>query len=387
MSAALKGFVVLLFLTVPLFGSAQIGEEDVVVLKDGTVMRGTVPDTLSPGDSVSLRRRDGTITSLPWNGIAAIKRLPAGIPDSLIVQAFLGDHAGVVLDAPSGSPNVDVTGYRAAEDVLFLNDGAILRGVRLNEPIDGRTIVWANGKPIYVPESIVRRTERVERGTPDSVLVRPSVDVPIELTAPRRRIFSLFGGLAVPFNPRAKPENPVSRTFTTGFSVGVEAGVQLLEGLRWLSGISYSLNNRSNDPNVEAIDGAVAGSSKGTFLMMLTGGELRTQASSGYKVRMFALMGLLSYAEKGYEGSFPQSLSHLAGTIKADDASASSFAYCMGGGVIFGQLGVDVRWYFSKPVYASSVRIQYSDGMEKAFVTPERDAVNFILLNVSVSVF
>ncbi len=366
---------------------AQEVEEDVVVLKDGTVFRGTIPDALAPGGAVSVRRHDGSMAALFWSEIIAIKRLPAGIPDSLIAQSFIGLHAGKVPVGQPGGPRVDLKGYQRFEDILFLNDGSILRGVQLNEAIDGRTVVWVNGQPKYVPESMIEKAARVERGVPDSVLIMTYVKIPKEWTDSERRIFTVFGGIAMPFNSGGSSVNSSGRTIGAGPMVGVEAGIQLWPGFRWLTNATYSAHTRSADPDVRAIDGVVAPETKGKYLVFLTGGEMRTITSSGFKLRLFAQVGMLSYKETGYDLAIPQTFYHLAGTVQVHEISASSFALCAGAGVMFGRVGADLRWIFSRPGYTSTTYIQYAFSNRTTIDTPENNSGHQIQLSLGVSIF
>jgi hypothetical protein len=377
--------VLMVLLLVAMPCSGQLVEEDVVVLKDGKVFRGIVAGKPTIGGTISVHQPNGRVAALLWAEIAVITRLPAGIPDSVLAEAFLTRRSGGGPAASGTVPRVDLKGHEKVEDVVFLDDGSIVRGVRLNDEIHERVPLWTGGQVNGIPQSRIVKTARVDRGISDSMLVMTYINPPKEWSKSEERILSVYAGLSMPYRGLETENEFRTRTLDAGPVFGLEAGLRLGPGIRWLTSAGFSVHDRPYPAIITEIDGMQKGSTKGKIWMVLTGAELRTFGPADFKLHAFAQVGVVSLKEAGYELSIPQTFRHLAGTVSVDDISASSLALCVGGGALYGRIGVDVHWLFSRPQYDNRTAIDlYTDS--NLLVTREDDMINIIFFTVSVSI-
>jgi hypothetical protein len=144
--------------------------------------------------------------------------------------------------------------------------GTVLRGVQLDEGIDGAIGLWTGCGYTRVPQSTVVKSVRVNRGIVDSMLVMTYVNPPDEWTSGERRYLTLFGGYALP---------------------------------------SYS-SHAHGTVAAAAIEGVQPPGMKARIITVLTGAELRTIGPSLLQVRGFAQAGILMFSEPGFSLTFPR---------------------------------------------------------------------------------
>jgi hypothetical protein len=336
----------------------QLQEEDVVILKDGHVFRGTVAEKLTPGGTVSVTQADGKVIALFWEELVVVKRLPAGIADSILVQSFLPARGKF-----TGPPRIDLKGYERSEDVLFTRDGGLRRGVQLGEGIGGWVGLWTDGKYVRFPQSAIAKSVHVDRGIADSMLIMTHINTPAEWTEGERRYLTLFGGFAIPVLGDAKVEDVSSRTLDASPVVGIEVGFRIARGIRWVTSATYSSHMHGSIAPVGAIEGVIAPDMKARIITGLTGAEIRTIGPSLLQFRGFLQAGVLMFSEPGFKVTFPQSFYHLSGEAAVEDMSANALAISAGGGIVAGRFTFDVRWLLSapKPLTRATIKYQYNN--------------------------
>lgn len=360
----------------------QPQEEDVVVLKDGHVFRGTIANKVTIGGTISLTAADGKTVALYWEELAVVKRLPAGIPDSILVQSFLPAQGRF-----TGPPRMDLKGYEHSEDVLFTTDGAVRRGVQLNEGIGGWIGLWADGRFSEVPRTAVLKSVRVDRGIPDSMLIMTHIAPPVAWSEAERRYLTVFGGYAMPMMGEHKVEDVAPRDLDAAPVVGLEVGFRIGRGMRWLTGATYASHGHGTIASIGAIDGATPEDMKMRAIAVFTGLEVRTIGPSPFQFRGFLQGGMLMLSEKGYHVSFPQTYYHLKGEATVDDISANALALQVGGGIVAGRFTLDVRWIMSKPSVSTSTTILYQYTDPKTVKSTDDRMLNLFMLTAGFSPF
>lgn len=366
--------------TIPAF--CQIQEEDVVVLKDGHVFRGAIANKITIGGTISLTGADGKTVVLFWEELAVVRRLPAGIPDSVLVQAFLPPTGRF-----AGPPRIDLKGYDRAEDVVFTRDGAVRRGVQLNEGLGGWIGLWVDGSYSKFPRSAVMRSVRVDRGIPDSMLIMTHIAPPVAWSEAERRYLTLFGGYAMPMMGEHKVEDVAPRDLDAAPVFGLEVGIRIGRGIRWLTGATYSSHGHGSIASIGAIDGATSEDMKMRIIAVFTGIEVRTIGPSVFQFRGFLQGGMLMLSEKGFNVSFPQTYYHLKGDATADDMSAKAFGIQAGGGIVAGRFTLDVRWIISKPAVTTRTTIVYQYSNPKTLEFTDDRMLNLFMITAGFSPF
>lgn len=361
---------------------SQVQEEDVVVLKDGRVFRGTVANKVTPGGSVSLSTADSKVVTLYWEELAVVRRVPAGIPDSILILSFLPAQGRY-----AGPPRIDLAGYERSEDVVFTRDGALRRGIILHDGKRGWVGLWSEGSLAQLPHASVIRSVHVDRGIPDSMLIMTHIAPPVAWTEGERRYLSVFGGFTMPVMGEQKIEDADSRDLDTAPVAGVEVGVRIARGLRWLTGATYSSHGHGSIGSIAAIDGATGPDMKARIISVLTGLELRSIGPSLFQYRVFAQGGILMVSEQGYRISFPQTYYHLKGEATVDDASASAFGASMGCGLLAGWFTVDLRWIISKVSLATHTTIHYQYGDPRTLESADGRVLNLFMITAGFSPF
>ncbi len=366
----MKRFVLSIALTTLAFiiGLAQESNEDVVLTNDGTILRGTIIEKFSPGVTFTIRSANNRFSVTFRSEIVAGRTLPMGIPDSVITGSFdyhevtdKEGHTVRVYDAPRRAPKLDFTGYEKEEDVLFLEDGSIRRGVLLHQRNNGVFSMWNSGSWSQVPGSDVVKSVRVERGIPDSILVNTYLRVPEEWRAGEFRIFSIHGGLSIPLGTLSTPVQVGRGAAKLGGAFGIEAGIRLWPGFRWLTSATYSMLPR--DVAVFFIDAPSNGNASPlNLIQFMTGVEGRTFSSSDFRFRFAALAGVVSMNAGGYTATFPRASHRLAGTASVDGISSSSFGLRFSTGLLAGRFSLDVAWTDFRPDYTSRTDIIFENG-------------------------
>lgn len=360
----------------------QPQEEDVVVLKDGHVFRGTIANKVTIGGTISLTAADGKTVALYWEELAVVKRLPTGIPDSILIRSFLPPQGRF-----AGPPRIDLKGYARSEDVVFTRDGAVRRGVQLNEGSEGWIGLWSESVLSKLPQSTVLRSVRVDRGIPDSMLIMTHIAPPVAWTEGERRYLTLFGGYAMPMMGETKVEDVAPRDLDAAPVLGLEVGFRIGRGMRWLTGATYASHGHGTIASIGAIDGATPEDMKMRVLAVFTGLEARTIGPSVFQFRGFLQGGMVMLSEKGFHVSFPQTYYHLKGEATVDDISANALALQVGGGVVAGRFTLDIRWLMSKPSVSTSTTILYQYSDPKTVTFTDDRMLNLFMLTAGFSPF
>jgi hypothetical protein len=311
-----------------------------------------------------------------------VKRLPAGIPDSILLQSFLPAQGKY-----TGPPRIDIKGYERSEDVLFTRDGTIRRGVQLGEGVGGWTMLWVAGDCVKIPRSAIVKSVHVDRGIPDSLLIMTHINTPVEWTEGERRYVTLFGGFAMPMLGDAKVEDIASRTLDASPVFGVEVGFRIARGIRWLTSATSSSHMHGTIAPVGAIEGVVAPDTKARVITVLTGAEIRTIGPSLLQFRGFLQAGVLLFSEPGFKLTFPQSFYHLSGEAAVDDVSTNALAFAVGGGIVAGRFNFDVRWVVSAPQPLTRATIKYQYNNPVTIESTDDRMLNIFMLTAGISPF
>jgi hypothetical protein len=367
----------LMFSALPCTG--QTTEEDVALLKDGTMFRGAITDPVTPGGTVILHRHDGNKSLLYWHEIVGVKRYPEGIPDSLI-RLSLSEPGAV-------SPRVELHGYHDVEDVVFLQDTTLIRGVQLYLNMGGSAALWERGNARIVAPERILKSVTVSRGIPDSALIATYILLSEDRDNSNRRIFAIFGGAGIPLSGTGSTSASGTRSFATGLVVGAQAGIPITTGVRVLTTFSYSVLGRGVNPVLTEIEGVQDVKNNAKMLMLLAGVEVRVFGFTRNIFRGFAQAGMFSMSESGYTAPIPLRLRHPSGSVTVDAIAASSPAFCLGVGGIFGRLEANLRWVTIHPRYTTTTTIMFDGVGAQTVEAPENDPVNVMYLELGVNLF
>lgn len=338
---------------------AQGQEEDVIVLKDSTIVRGKLTETVTPGGAVTIKKNSGKVSSFLWSEIRAIKRLPVNLPDSSVVALFLG--AGPGNTAPAGGAATISGGYSSTfaatardtteEDVLILTDGQIVRGSIVESAQKGAVGIWKRDQKLAIyKNSEIDRKLHVEKAMTDSVIDVMYIHPLPEMLADDHRIVTIFGGLSVAAGEFARPSNDGGDPAGSGYAVGIHASVRILPSIRWATTAIYS-ENSLDVPAVLGDYSASASADPYRLIWVVTGGEIRTEGTAMMKAFAFVQGGILFSRISAFTANIPQTVNHPAGSGGQGGASASSFAFSIGGGVTLGRFSLMGRWLVSTPSY------------------------------------
>ncbi len=374
--------------------TAQERNEDVLLTIDGTLFRGTISDKFAPGGTITILPAEGKPSATLWSEVVAIRRLPAAIPDSVIRGSF--DHhtkkdaegkLSRVFEEPRKTPKFDFTGYETHEDVLFLVDGTILRGALINQRSDGTHSFWTSGTWKEIGGRAVVTSARVQRGIPDSTLVYTYLKAPEQWRTGELRIFSVHGGLSVPIGDLATPKSEGRSTTKAGPAIGVEAGIRLSPGFRWLTSGTYSRHSREAPQFFLDAATTISGTTPLNAFQVMTGLEVRMASSSDIRARFAALAGIVSISAGSYEATFPQTYQHLAGTAKVDGISSSSFGFALAGGLLVGRFSLDIKWTYFKPDYTATSTLVYEYGYMDIVKNSAAETSGFLLISLGFSIY
>ncbi len=373
---------------------AQEPNEDLLLTIDGTIFRGIISDKITPGGTITIIPAQGKPSATLWSEMVAVRRLPAGIPDSVIRGSF--DHHAKkdtqgrvfqVYEEPRTSPKFDFVGYETLEDVLFLVDGAILRGALINQRNDGVFSLWTSGTWKEVGGRAVVTNGRVERGIPDSTLIYTYLKAPERWRTGELRIFSVHGGLSVPVGDLATPRAEGKSQTKAGPAIGLQAGIRLWPGIRWLTSGMYSRHPREAPQFF--LDAATTsyGTTPLNVFQFMTGLEARMASSADIRARFAALAGIVGLSAGGYEATFPQTYEHLSGTAKIEGVSSSSFGLAFAGGLLAGRFSLDITWTYFKPEYTATSTLTYVYGSTFIIKNSTAETAGFLVVSLGFSIY
>jgi hypothetical protein len=373
---------------------AQPTEEDVVLLKNGQVFRGTIKDKITAGGTITIASDAGQSAALYWAEIVLIKRLPLGIPDSVLVRSF--DHEKVIdksgrsteeVQPPSRGPVFDFKGFSKEEDAIFLVDGSILRGIVLNQKDDGTISFWSDDGWKQIGEPAVKKFMRVEKGIPDSTLIMTHVKIPGEWRVGENRILSVHAGMTFPMGDLATAPAPGVSAMKSGFAFGIDAGIPVVPGFRWLTSVTYSRHARDLSANLTDLVPADGSATPCHLIRVLTGIEARTYGPSLLQLHAMAQCGLFFLNADGYEVALPRSYYHLSGTAKIQALSSTSFGVAVSGGLLIGRLSLDLHWMMFRPEYTNKIDILYEYGYTQAYDNTVAKGINVLTCTLGFSVY
>jgi hypothetical protein len=344
-------------------GYAQEEQQDVIILKDSTIIRGSITKTVTPGSAVTVRKLSGRVTSVLWSEILMIRKLPVSMPDSAISVLYLGSpgkkSAPVGISAIPGaysSPSGQAPGDTTMEDVLALADGRIVRGWLVESSQKGSVGLWTHEKKLMVVQrEDIRKSLHLEKGMSDSAIDVMYIHPRPEMIADDFRIFTLFGGFSAVGGDLSSPSADGAGPVSSGYALGVHASVRILPPLRWATTAIYG-RHPMDLPEVAKVWTSLG---PGPFQMVwvLTGAELRTEGTAALKEFVSLQGGILYSKFGGVDFTIPQTFYHLPGTGSLQGASGSSFALCIGGGISMGRFSLVARWLSSAASYQRNMTI------------------------------
>jgi len=376
---------------------AQAQEEDVVVLKDSTIIRGEITQTVTQGSAVTIRRGNGRVTSLLWSEILTIKRLPVSMPDSAIAALFLRSRPGGKV--PGGASAAVSGGYSSPfgvasrdtteEDILVLTGGKMVRGAIVESAQNGSVGLWTTDQKLTVyQDSEILKKLHLAKGSTDSTINVLYINPLPEMIADNFRILTIFGGFSLAGGQFANPSIDGAVPAGSGFALGLQVSLRVLPTIRWATGLIYGEN--SIGVPVMAADNSGTGSPDPTRLTwVLSGVEMRTEGTSTMKAFAFVQGGLLFSKLNGFDFTLPQTLRTAAGTGKQGGGSSQSFAFSIGGGVGVGRFSLIGRYLTSTATYDYTTTIDYGPayGAPRLYGFKYDQPVTVILVSVGFSPF
>jgi hypothetical protein len=372
----------------------QVQEEDVVVLKDSTIIRGTITETVTQGSSVTVKRTNGRITSLLWSEILTIKRLPVSMPDSAITALFLQSEPGKKV---AGNSSTSIAGGYSSpfglaardtseEDILVLAGGGIVRGTIVESTGKGTVGLWTTGEKLSVyRNSEIQKRLHIAKGTTDSTINIMYINPLPEMIADDFRILTIFGGLSIAGGQFASPTNEGGDPAGSGFGVGLHASVRIIPTVRWATSVMY-VKNTMELPSVLAEYTASGTPDPHQLIWVVTGGEVRTEGTSALKAFAFAQGGMLFSRVSQFDVTIPETRNHPSGSGGQGGASSKGFAFCIGGGVSMGRFSLTGRWLTSSASYDYTTTVDFGTYYGKRSYSYTYDQpVSLILISVGFS--
>jgi hypothetical protein len=362
-------FVALLLVSFAALDSAlaQGQEEDVVILKDSTIIRGAITQAVTQGSAVTVRRANGRITSLLWSEILTIKRLPVNMPDSAIVSLYLRSTPGGSGHASSGanisggysSPFGVTSRDTTEEDVLVLADGRMVRGTLVESSQKGSVGLWTADQKLSVyRDSEIQKKLHLEKGTTDSTIDVMYIHPLPEMIADNFRILTVFGGLSTAAGGFGTPIEDGADPASSGYAFGVHASIRIIPNIRWATTAIVGRNGRDL-PFALTKYTATGAPDPYQLIWVLTGGELRTEGTSAIKAFGFIQGGMLFTKISDFTVVIPQTVNHPPGTGSQGGASSKSFAFCAGAGISYGRFSLSGRWLTSSASYEYSTSFSF----------------------------
>ncbi len=384
----------LIFATLPLSVFSQSQEEDIILLKNGSIFRGTITDKITPGGTITITPNGRQAIALYWSEIALIRRWPVEIPDSVVIKSFLKrqpegkpGQAVVTIEPPAREPAFSFKEYRNEEDVVFLVDGTLLRGIVLNQRNDGSVSLWRGGEWKDIGGPAVTKYVHVETGIPDSTLNMMYIDSPRRFREAESRLFSVHAGMTFTGGEFAKPTDRGGNPTKSGYAVGIDFGFRVLPGFRWLTSFTYSHHLRENPVVLEDVYVTDASAQPCNIYNLITGVEGRISGPGEVQVHGAVQGGLITMSAGDFRMELPQTYYHLPGNLRIAGYSTSSFSFSGMIGIMFRRLSFDVRWTTFKPEYTTSTELMYIYNIKQTFEHAVDTRVNLITCTIGVSIY
>ncbi len=374
---------------------AQAKNEDAVVLNDGTLVRGTITDIITPGSAVSVRRSTGRITSLLWSEILTIRRVPVDMPDSLVAVLCRGTEQGSRIPLKRNSPADDVlsspfglaAGDTAGDDILILKGGTISRGSLLSFPPEDSFGLWTKERTLRsFRKDEVRKAFHAATPTSDSLVDVTYINPLPGMIADDFRVLTLFGGCSIPAGEFASPRNESGAPTRGGPAFGLHASLRLFPTIRWASD-AIICRNPARLPSL--FTDYTAGGSPGPhqLVWILTGAELRTEGTAAMKTLAFIQGGVVFSSTPDINAVIPLTFNHPSGSGWEEGSTSTGFALCMGGGFSIGRLSLTGRWLMGWVSHVS-LSVIYFGGYGPVWEADAVDhPVNVFLVSAGISPF
>jgi len=354
---------------------AQGPEQDVIVMKDRTILRGTILQTVTPGSPVVIQKTTGKTSSILWSEVLAIRKLPVSLSDSAITALYFGGEGKPapsisMQEAPRGDMAMQrgsTAGDTTSEDVLVLNNGRIMRG-RLIESGRKETvgIVTAGGDLTVAQKSDVKKTLHLEKGLSDSTIDVFYVHPLPEMIADDFRVLTIFGGFSMVGSDLSAPTADGAGTVSSGYAFGLHASLRVFPTVRWATTGIYGSHPMSWPEQVGPW--APNGPGPMKLIWVLTGMEVRSEGTNALKGFGFIQGGILVCKLDGVNFTFPQTFYHLSGSGSLAALSSNSFAFCLGGGISMGRFSLSARWLASTASFRRDFTLQFE--YSNPIVTP-----------------
>ena len=340
---------------------AQVPEQDVIILKDNTILRGTIMQAVTPGSPVVIQKTSGKTSSVLWSEILTIRRLPASLPDSAITALFVGE-----------------------EDVLVLKSGRIMRGA-LVESSKKEMVGFLTARDTFamVQKSDINKTLHLEKGLSDSTIDVLYVHPPPEMIADDFRILTVFGGVGLIAGDLAAPTPDGAPAAGSGYGIGLHVSLRVVPSVRWATTAIYGRHSMGLPEPVNSWTATGSGPMRATWV--LTGLEVRAEGVLSIKAFGIVQGGIFAMKLDGAEFSYTPGFNHGAGTGTIQQASCNSFAFCLGGGISMGRLSLSARWLASSATYSQvlTLKDQYGGTQQQ---NNYNQGVTVILISLGVTI-
>jgi len=341
---------------------AQVPEQDVIILKDNTILRGTIQQKVTPGSAVLIQKTSGKTASILWSEILTIRRLPVSLSDSAITVLFVGE-----------------------EDVLALNSGTLLRGTLVESSQKGTVGFVPTGKDlILVQKSDINKTLHLEKGLSDSTIEMLYVHPPPEMIADDFRVLTIFGGFGIAGGEFSAPTVFDAGAASSGYGVGLHVSIRVVPSIRWATTAIYGGHTMDLPEPINSWSSS--GSYPVRLIWALTGLEVRSEGTQAIKAFGFIQGGILDSKINGENFSFPAGFNHSKRTGSITGSSCNSFAFCLGGGISMGRVSLTARWLTSGATYSRDLSIAYLPFGSNVSSSKYDQTITVILIGFGVTI-
>lgn len=349
---------------------AQGQEQDVVVLRNNTIIRGTLTQPVSPGSAVMIMKANGKVSALLWSEIRTIRRLPENMPDSGIVALYpqtgpggrVSEGASVSrAGGPSSRAGMD-SRDTTEEDVLILTRGNIVRGDIVESSQKGTVGLWTPDQRLTVyRDAEVQKKLHLAKGMTDSTIDVMYIHPLPEMIAEDFRILTIFGGFSSATGGFESPPNDGGDPAGSGWGIGLHVSVRVFPYIRWATTAIYGKNTMGL-PWFFGQYAAEGSPAPHRLTWIVTGGEIRSEGTSALKVFGFLQGGILFSRITGFEVTIPVDAKHPSTLGRQEGASSTSGALVFGAGVSMGRFSLTGRLLTSTATYSYSSTADFGPG-------------------------
>jgi hypothetical protein len=243
-----------------------------------------------------------------------------------------------------------------SKDVIYLKNGSIIKG-EIVEQVPGKQIKIRTADGNIMAYNL-DEIEKITKETGEAIEMTPAPAVPEEKPAaePAPKIrFGIIGGITFPVGELGATDatKDGSGFAKMGYAGGAELRVPIQQAGFWTTTGMYTINAVDEDAYKKAVgnpSGLTVETKSWTSIVALTGLGAHIVASSVIDLYLAAQAGALF-------GSSPEMKAAYQGrTATQGSANATSFAYSVYGGALFGNmLSVDARYLGAKPKYKVTI--------------------------------